>query len=63
VDLLFDTARRRSCPDARWGGLQDDRPAIRAASFNLDSMFAHWHAGNPDWRTVERGPKRGTGSR
>ena len=60
VDLLFDTGASTQLSAAALAVVKDDRPAIRAASFIAESIFAQWHTGHPDWRTVERG-EAGTG--
>lgn len=53
LDLLLDTGATVSLTDKALAALADGRPAVRATSFIVRSIFDGWHAQHPDWRVID----------
>jgi len=54
LDLLFDTGAMTTLTDSALGALADGRPARRATSFVVRSIFDRWRRRHPDWQVIER---------
>lgn len=53
LDLLLDTGATTNLTPEALSTVADGRPAIRATSFIVASVFDRWHAQHPEWRLVE----------
>lgn len=54
LDLLFDTGATTRLTDSAVAAVGDGRPASRAASFIVRTVFDGWHRRHPAWRVVAR---------
>jgi hypothetical protein len=52
-DVLLDTGASTMLTDEALKAVDDKRPARRATSFIVDSIFKDWRAKHPDWRVIE----------
>jgi hypothetical protein len=53
LDLLFDTGAMTTLTDSAHAALADRRPARRAASFVVQSVFDRWRQRHPQWQVIE----------
>lgn len=53
VDFVLDTGATNVLSEDALKQIGDGRPAERAASFLVRSVFERWHKQHPDWRTLE----------
>jgi hypothetical protein len=53
LDLLFDTGAMTALTDSAHIALRDGRPARRATSFVVKSVFDRWRQRHPKWRVIE----------
>lgn len=60
LDLLFDTGASTQLEPKARQAIHDGRPAVRATSFIVASVFDRWHHQHPNWRIVEHA-EEGTG--
>lgn len=60
-DMLFDTGAMVNLSDSALAALADGRPATRATSFIIKSVFDRWHKDHPDWRVIEQADQNAKG--
>jgi hypothetical protein len=53
LDLLFDTGAMTALTDSAHAALADGRPARRASSFVVQSIFDRWRQRHPQWQVIE----------
>ena len=53
IDFVLDTGATNVLSEDVLKQIGDGRPAERAASFVVRSVFDRWHRQHPDWRTLE----------
>jgi hypothetical protein len=53
IDFLLDTGATNVLSEDALKQIGDGRPAERAASFLVRSVFEKWHKRHPDWRALE----------
>jgi hypothetical protein len=53
LDLLFDTGAMTALTDSAHAALADRRPARRATSFVVQSVFDRWRRRHPQWEVIE----------
>ncbi len=54
IDLLLDTGASVNLSAATVDLLKDKRPAYRAASFIIASIFEKWRKAHPDWLVIDK---------
>jgi hypothetical protein len=59
VDLLLDTGAMTQLTANGLAALADGRPARRAASFVVRSVFERWHRRHPQWQVIESADQLG----
>jgi hypothetical protein len=53
LDLLFDTGATTALTESARAALSDGRPARRATSFVVQSVFDRWRQRHPRWQVIE----------
>jgi hypothetical protein len=59
LDLLFDTGATTILTGSALAALADGRPARRAASFVVRSVFDRWRRRHPHWQVIESADRLG----